>query len=33
MDQMLGSVLKLTKPMRPADLVRTVREALGAPVA
>ena len=33
MDEMLGSVAKLTKPMRPADLVRTVREVLGTPVA
>ena len=33
MDEMLGSVMKLTKPMRPADLVRTVREALSTPVA
>jgi CheY-like chemotaxis protein len=32
MDELLGSVAKLTKPMRPADLVRTVREVLGAPV-
>jgi CheY-like chemotaxis protein len=33
MDEMLGSVAKITKPMRPADLVRTVRDVLGAPVA
>jgi CheY-like chemotaxis protein len=33
MDEMLGAVVKLTKPMRPADLLRAVREALGAPVA
>jgi DNA-binding response OmpR family regulator len=33
MDDLLGSVAKITKPMRPADLVRTVREVLGAPVA
>jgi CheY-like chemotaxis protein len=33
MDEMLGAVVKLTKPMRPADLVRAVREALGTPVA
>jgi CheY-like chemotaxis protein len=34
MDDMLGSgVVKLTKPMRPADLLRAVRQALGAPVA
>lgn len=33
MDEMLGSVMKLTKPMRPADLVRAVREALSTPVA
>jgi CheY-like chemotaxis protein len=33
MDEMLGPVAKLTKPMRPADLLRAVREALGSPVA
>jgi CheY-like chemotaxis protein len=33
MDEMLGHVVKLTKPMRPADLLRAVREALGTPVA
>ncbi|MCK6458799.1 MAG: response regulator [Planctomycetes bacterium] len=33
MDEMLGPVVKLTKPMRPTDLLRAVREALGAPVA
>jgi CheY-like chemotaxis protein len=33
MDEMLGPVVKLTKPMRPADLLRAVREALGTPVA
>ena len=33
MDEMLGSVVKLTKPMRPADLRRAVKEALGTPVA
>lgn len=33
MDEMLGSVVKLTKPMRPADLLRAVKEALGTPVA
>lgn len=33
MDQMLGHVVKLTKPMRPADLLRAVKEALSAPVA
>ncbi len=33
MDEMLGAVVKLTKPMRPADLVRAVREALATPVA
>jgi CheY-like chemotaxis protein len=33
MDDLLGSVAKLTKPMRPADLLRAVREALGTPVA
>ena len=33
MDEMLGAVVKLTKPMRPADLLRAVREALGTPVA
>jgi CheY-like chemotaxis protein len=32
MDEMLGQVVKLTKPMRPADLLRAVREALGTPV-
>lgn len=32
MDELLGSVVKLTKPMRPADLLRAVREALGTPV-
>jgi CheY-like chemotaxis protein len=33
MDEMLGHVVKLTKPMRPADLLRAVREALGTQVA
>lgn len=33
MDELLGPVVKLTKPMRPADLLRAVREALGSPVA
>ena len=33
MDDLLGSVVKLTKPMRPADLLKAVREALRAPVA
>ena len=33
MDEMLGAVVKLAKPMRPADLLRAVREALGMPVA
>jgi hypothetical protein len=33
MDEMLGPVVKLVKPMRPADLLRAVREALGTPVA
>ncbi|MFI5402383.1 MAG: response regulator [Planctomycetota bacterium] len=33
MDEMLGAVVKLTKPMRPADLVRAIREALATPVA
>jgi DNA-binding response OmpR family regulator len=33
MDQMLGHVVKLTKPMRPADLLGAVKEALSAPVA
>jgi len=33
MDDLLGSVVKLTKPMRPADLLRAVREALQTPVA
>jgi len=33
MDDLLGSVVKLTKPMRPADLVSRVREALAMPVA
>lgn len=33
MDEMLGAVVKLAKPMRPADLLRAVREALGTPVA
>jgi CheY-like chemotaxis protein len=33
MDDLLGAVVKLTKPMRPADLLKAVREALRAPVA
>lgn len=33
MDELLGPVVKLTKPMRPADLLRAIREALGTPVA
>lgn len=34
MDEMLGAgVVKLTKPMRPGDLLRAVREALGTPVS
>jgi len=33
MDAMLGRVVKLTKPMRPADLLRAVGEALSMPVA
>ena len=33
MDELLGAVVKLAKPMRPGDLLRAVREALGTPVA
>jgi CheY-like chemotaxis protein len=33
MDDLLGPVVKLTKPMRPADLLRAVRDTLAAPVA
>jgi len=33
MDSLLGHVVKLTKPMRPADLLKAVHEALRAPVA
>ncbi len=33
MDELLGPVVKLVKPMRPSDLLRAVREALGTPVA
>jgi CheY-like chemotaxis protein len=32
MDDLLGHVVKLTKPMRPTDLLRAVREALAAHV-
>jgi CheY-like chemotaxis protein len=34
MDEMLGAgVVKLTKPMKPGDLLRAVREALGTAVS
>jgi CheY-like chemotaxis protein len=33
MDELLGPAVKLTKPMRPADLLRAVRGALATPVA
>lgn len=33
MSEMLGPVIKLAKPMRPNDLLRAVREALGIEVA
>jgi CheY-like chemotaxis protein len=34
MDELLGAgVRKITKPMKPRDLLRAVREALGSPVA
>ncbi|HEX5137963.1 MAG TPA: response regulator [Planctomycetota bacterium] len=33
MDELLGPVVKLTKPMRPTDLLRAVREALSTTVA
>lgn len=33
MDDLLGPVVKLTKPMRPADLLKAVRAAMRAAVA